>query len=68
MVQLVLIYCLMRDAKTCIEKRPVSEFPISAMQCMISAQPMAAEFLRTHPGYTLSSFRCEIDKPNERRA
>jgi len=67
-VQLVLIYCLMSDTKSCIEKRPVSEFPLSAMGCMVSAQPIAADFLREHPNYTLNSFRCEINKPDEKAA
>jgi hypothetical protein len=67
-VQLVLVYCLMADAKSCVEKRPVTEYPLSAMSCMISAQPMAADFLREHPAYQLASFRCEINKPAERQA
>ena len=68
MVQLVLIYCLMADAKSCVEKRPIFESPITAMGCMASAQPMAIDFLREHPGYQLASFRCEIDKPMEKQA
>jgi len=67
-VQLVLIYCLMSDNKSCVEKRPMSEFPLSAMGCMVSAQPVASEFLRDHPNYTLTSFRCEINKPAEKAA
>jgi hypothetical protein len=67
-VQLVIIYCLASDAMSCIEKRPQPEFPITAMECMISAQPIAADFLREHPSYTLNSFRCEINKPDEKQA
>ncbi len=67
MVQLVLVYCLLSDAKSCIEKRPVSEYPITTMQCMVSAQPMAADFLKSHPDYTLNSFRCEVNKPTEKQ-
>lgn len=68
MVQLVLVYCLMADAKSCVEKRPVTELPMSAMACMVSAQPMAIDYLREHPAYQLTSFRCEIDKPVEKQA
>ncbi len=68
MVHLVLIYCLMSDNKSCIEKRPQSEFPLTAMGCMVSAQPIAADFLREHPNYALNSFRCEINKPDEKAA
>ncbi len=68
MVQLVLVYCLMSDARSCVEKRPMAEFPMTAMACMISAQPMAADYLRDHPAYQLNSFRCEVDKPVEKQA
>ena len=68
MVQLVLVYCLMSDTKSCLEKRPMTEFPLTAMSCLVSAQPMAADFLREHPAYQLASFRCEINKPQERQA
>jgi hypothetical protein len=67
-VHLVLIYCLAADNMSCIEKRPSSEFPLSAMGCMVSAQPIAADFLRDHPSYTLNSFRCEINVPDEKAA
>ncbi len=66
MVHLVLIYCLAADNLSCIEKRPMSEYPLSAIGCMVSAQPIAADFLREHPSYTLNSWRCEINKPDER--
>ncbi len=62
MVQLVLVYCLMADTKSCVEKRPMTEFPLTAMGCMVTAQPMASAFLQEHPAYQLASFRCEIDK------
>ena len=68
MIQLVLVYCLMSDAKSCVEKRPVTEFPLTAMSCMATAQPTAIDYLREHPAYQLTSFRCEIDKPVEKQA
>ncbi len=68
MVQLVLIYCLLADNKSCIEKRPVTELPLSPMECLIQAQPMAAAFLEEHPAYQLNSFRCEVNKPDEKSA
>ena len=68
MVQLVLVYCLMADARSCVERRPVTEFPLTPMACMVSAQPEAASYLREHPAYQLTSFRCEINKPVEKQA
>jgi hypothetical protein len=38
------------------------------MGCMMTAQPMASDFLREHPAYHLASFRCEINKPVEKQA
>ncbi len=66
MVQLILVYCLSSAPLSCVEKRTIPEVPVSAMECMIEAQPIAAEFLRGHPGYALNSFRCEIDHPEEK--
>jgi hypothetical protein len=57
----------MQDQLSCVEKRPMSEFPLTAMGCMVSAQPVATEFVREHPAYHLSSFRCEIDHPAEKQ-
>jgi len=67
-IQLVLVYCLSADRLSCIEKRPIPEFPLSVMGCMIGAQPTALDFIREHPNYELSSWRCEINKPAEKSA
>jgi hypothetical protein len=67
-IQLVLVYCLSADRLSCIEKRPIPEFPMSVMGCMVGAQPTAQDFLREHPNYMLSAWRCEINKPAEKSA
>jgi len=58
----------MADTKSCVEKRPMTEFPLTAMTCMSTAQPMASDYLREHPAYQLASFRCEVDRPVEKQA
>ncbi len=68
MIQLVLVYCLMSDLKSCVEKQPVMEIPLTPISCVQSAQPAALDYLREHPAYRLSSFRCEINKPPEKQA
>ncbi len=68
MVQLVLIYCLNAHATTCIERRPVLETAGSPMACMVQAQPIAAEYLREHPAYSLSHWRCEISNKEQKAA
>jgi hypothetical protein len=65
-IQLVLVYCLTADRLSCIEKRPIPEFPLSVMGCMVGAQPTALDFIRSHPNYELSAWRCEINKPDEK--
>jgi hypothetical protein len=67
-VQLVLIYCLIANANSCIEKRPVFDGVASVSGCMVGAQPTAAEFLREHPGYRLAAWKCEIGKRLEKAA
>ena len=66
MISLVLVYCLAADGKSCIEKRPMLEEAFSnSMACMVAGEQVAADFLEHHPGYRLSTFRCEINKPRQ---
>lgn len=65
MIELVLVYCLVTDAKTCTEKRfPMAE-QASAMGCTISGQQWAQEYLRDHPSFMLKSWRCEVNMPRQ---
>ncbi len=68
MVQLVLIYCLSKDALSCVERRPVLDMAPSPMACMMAAQPLAAQYLEEHPAYKLTSWRCEISNRPQRAA
>jgi hypothetical protein len=66
MVQLVLVYCLLSDSSSCVERRPMLEDVVSPVSCMAAAQPSAAEFLQEHPAYRLASWKCEIGKRGEK--
>ncbi len=68
MVQLVLVYCLNSNIATCVERRPVLADIASPMACMMQAQPIAAEYLREHPAYTLTRFRCEMSNRVQKSA
>jgi len=57
MITLVLIFCLGAE---CIEHRPVYEEPLSLMACSVGGQIAAAEYLKTHPGWQLKRWRCEV--------
>ena len=64
-IELIIVYCLSSDTKTCIEKRvPLDSFT-SPMGCTMSGQQRAQEYLREHPAYALKSWRCEINMPRQ---
>jgi hypothetical protein len=64
-IQLVLVYCLNANAASCIERRPMLE-SADPMACMVQAQPIAAEYLREHPAYSLLRWRCEMSNRQQR--
>jgi hypothetical protein len=65
MIQLVLVYCLIANANVCSESRPSFEDPLSLMGCMLNGQQTAATYVREHPQWRLSAFRCELDVPRQ---
>ncbi len=65
MIELVIVYCLSADTKTCTEKRLRMENFSSPMGCTMSAQQRAQDYLRDHPSYMLKSWRCEVNMPRQ---
>ncbi len=65
MIELVIVYCLISDSKSCIEKRLQMEQFSSPMGCTMSGQQRAQEYLREHPTYMLKGWRCEVDLPRQ---
>ncbi len=65
MIELVIVYCLISDAKSCIEKRLQMEEFSSPMGCTMSGQQRAQEYLREHPSYMLRGWRCEVNMPKQ---
>lgn len=68
MVQLVMLFCLVANDASCIERRPVLDDLLSPITCIRAAQPIAARFVSEHPAYRLVSFKCEIGRRPERAA
>ena len=68
MIELVLVYCLSAHPTQCQERRIGLDPAMSALQCTLSAQTIAQDYLRGHPAYALQSWRCEVDKPRENPA
>jgi hypothetical protein len=64
-IELYIVYCLATDTKTCIEKRVPLERFTSPMGCVMSGQQRAQEYLREHPGYSIKSWRCEVNMPRQ---
>ena len=68
MVQLVMTFCLLANNASCIVQRPMLDEMAGPMSCLTAAQPMAAEFLSSHPEYALQSWRCQIGQRPGRSA
>ena len=64
MIEMVLVYCMISDAGQCLEQRPVFEDPLTPISCMMTAQQVATSYVKEHPNYQLSRWRCELDKPH----
>jgi hypothetical protein len=64
-IELIIVYCLVSDTKSCIERRVPMESFTSPMGCTMSGQQRAQEYLRDHPAYALKSWRCEINMPRQ---
>ena len=68
MVELVLTYCLLANAASCIERRPVPEEGFNPTSCMLAAQQLGAAYVAAHPAYRLTGWRCGAAKRRERAA
>ena len=68
MIDLILVYCMLDTPDRCVEKRAMVDAMQSMNACMFSAQGVAQEYVRLHPGYALNGFRCEQDHPREEPA
>lgn len=67
MVHMILVFCLSQSPAMCVRQRPLFTHPLSLMSCMVVAQQTASGFLRDHPGYRLSRWRCS-DAPERQGA
>jgi hypothetical protein len=58
MMELLLVVCLQITPDRC-EERSIGLYPqMSAMTCLMQAQPQIAAWTQTHPGLTVSRFTC----------
>ncbi|WP_181708046.1 hypothetical protein [Chthonobacter rhizosphaerae] len=56
MIELVLTVCLMTAPEECRQERMPFEGPL--ISCAMAGQFAAAEWLQTHPKWSLSRWRC----------
>jgi hypothetical protein len=67
-IQLVIVYCLVANASTCIEDRPVFEQPLTPMSCMMNAQFVGQQYVNAHPDWRMARWRCEVNVPRQNPA
>ncbi len=67
MIQLVVVYCMIANTSVCTETRPVFEDELSLVSCMMTGQMTASEYVREHPLWQLSGWRCEVNVPQQAR-
>jgi len=65
MIELVLVYCMVADASVCTESRPMFEDELTMISCMLTGQQAGAAYVREHPKWQLSGYRCEIGVPQQ---
>ena len=68
MIELVLVYCLSTAPDRCTEQREQLGANATPLECTMSAQQHAQEYLELNPKYRLSAWRCEVDKPRQQPA
>lgn len=68
MIQMVLVFCLIANASTCVEKRQAFEQQLTPFACMMNAQKVAQQYLAEHPAWRLSGWRCELNVPRQQPA
>lgn len=68
MKELILIFCLIADHRSCLEMHPHPE-GLSSFECFKQGQLEAVGWLDEHPKWFLAKWRCEDqNKPPQRGA
>ncbi|RAI56120.1 hypothetical protein DOO78_22455 [Roseicella frigidaeris] len=61
-----MVVCLAAAPAQCREERPILA-ALSMMACATQGQMVAARWLSEHPAFTLSRWRCELNRPRQER-
>lgn len=67
MIALVFVTCLSSEPGNCQEHSLLYQ-DVSAMSCMLGAQPELAKWTVEHPGWQINSWSCRMIVPGERDA
>jgi hypothetical protein len=59
MVDLILMVCMVEDARKCHDEHLYFESHGSLERCMFQAMPYMAEWARNHPQWRITGFHCE---------
>lgn len=58
MIALVFVACMQSDPNVCREQNLLFAEEMTPMACLMHAQPRLAEWIETHPGWRIGSWRC----------
>ena len=67
MIELLFVVCLNASASQC-EERSMLYTDVSASACLMRAQPELAKWTETHPGWSISRWRCQQVRPDQKDA
>lgn len=63
MIEFILVACLIEDSGECrTEKRLLTD--LTLIQCVTSAQFLAADWAKTHPGWRVQRHTCQVFDPS----
>ncbi len=58
MIELIFIACMGTDPTSC-EERSLIYTDLTPMTCMMAAQPQLANWVATHPNWTVARWKCQ---------
>lgn len=62
-IELAFVVCFASDLGACREERHLLAEPGSVMGCLVGAQTFMADWAERHPGWAVSSWRCQAIDP-----
>ncbi|QDL93915.1 hypothetical protein FDP22_18725 (plasmid) [Paroceanicella profunda] len=65
MIELIFVACLQSSPSVCEQKAVQYVEPISPLACAMGAQPELAKWVESHPGWSISQWKCQSVRDRE---